>query len=302
MGPLAPLEAMIASDMEVRHDVEYLFPTGAKTASALENHYSVRGVRPALPQETAAIAVLHTSLQVSGLAAREEADSCLDAMLKPYYDHAGITIYHGNCRDVMEDLRTHWGEKPFDLMLTDPPYGLGKDGQTETIGGHGGRKAYKFLGWDADPTDNALLLALCLLSRQQIIWGGNYFRLPPHSKWLVWDKGQRINQSDGELAWTNMSGALRTFTLMTDGAVHPTQKPEALLQWCIAEADNPREVFDPFMGSGSTLIAAKRLGKRSVGIEREECYCEVAAERLQQDVLPFAEIIDTIQQQSLFSA
>jgi DNA modification methylase len=211
--------------------------------------------------------------------------------MNPYYEHAGITIYHGDCSEVVESFGLHWGEKLFDLLLTDPPYGIGNDGQKESNGAHGGRKAYEFRGWDAAPPPPPLLMALCALARVQIIWGGNYFSLPPTQKWLVWDKGQRINQSDGELAWTSMNGALRIFTLnrvelMLDGAVHPTQKPEVLMRWCMDQAGDPATVFDPFMGSGSTLVAAKRLGKLSVGIEREERYCEIAARRLQQEVLP----------------
>ncbi len=209
--------------------------------------------------------------------------------MKPYYEQDGVTIYHGDCAEVM----LQWGgpyTTCFDLLLTDPPYGLDKDGQRASKGEHGGRKAYEFMGWDGEPADSGLLMNLVSLAKVSIIWGGNYFGLPASDKWLVWDKGQRINQSDCELAWTNMRGALRVYTLnrvelMKDGAVHPTQKPEQLMRWCIDQAGDPVSVFDPFMGSGSTLVAAKRIGKRAVGIEREERYCEIAARRLAQGVL-----------------
>jgi len=135
-------------------------------------------------------------------------------------------------------------------------------------------------------------------SKEQIIWGGNYFApyLPSSMGWLVWDKGQRINQSDGELAFTSLNKALRIYTLnrvelMLDGAEHPTQKPEALMRWCIQQADYwdcPQTILDPFMGSGTTLRAAKDLGRRAIGIEREERYCEVAVKRLRQEVLEFS--------------
>jgi len=211
--------------------------------------------------------------------------------MKPYYEHAGITIYHGDCSEVVESFGLHWGEKPFDLLLTDPPYGIGRDGMKQSTGSHGGRKAYEFHGWDNEPPLMSLLMALCAVTKTQIVWGGNYFSLPPTQKWLVWDKGQRIDQSDGELAWTSMSGALRIFTLnrvelMRDGAVHPTQKPEQLMRWCMQQAGDPATIFDPFMGSGSTLVAAKRIGKSATGIEREEKYCEIAAKRLSQEALP----------------
>jgi DNA modification methylase len=205
----------------------------------------------------------------------------------PYYERGGIVIYHGDCRVIAPQLGS------FDLLLTDPPYGIGKDGQKRTTGGHGGRKAYEFLNWDHVPPERWVLEMLLSKAEKHIIWGGNYFgdSLPPAMKWLVWDKGQRINQSDGELAWTSIGGALRICTLnrvelMKDGAVHPTQKPERLIKWCIDQADPAFTIFDPFAGSGTTAVVAKRLGKQATLIEREESYCEIAAKRLEQDILP----------------
>jgi site-specific DNA-methyltransferase (adenine-specific) len=134
-----------------------------------------------------------------------------------------------------------------------------------------------------------------LLSKasKHIVWGGNYFpeSLPTSMKWLVWDKGQRIDQSDGELAWTSLEGALRIFTLnraelMRDGAVHPTQKPKKLIRWCIEQAGAVQTILDPYAGSGTTGAVAKRLGMQAVLIERDEHYCEIAAKRLSQEVLP----------------
>ena len=209
--------------------------------------------------------------------------------MKPYYEdlQASIAIYKGNCLDVLPMLEIA------DLILTDPPYGIGKDGQKRSTGKHGGRKAYEFLGWDAKRPEAECFELILRKSKQAIIWGGNYFAdlLPPEDKWLVWDKEQRINQSDGELAWTNIGGALRIFPknrveLMRDIAVHPTQKPQVLMSWCIQLADNPMYIIDPFMGSGTTLRVAKDLGRKAIGIEIEERYCEIAAKRLSQEVLP----------------
>lgn len=209
--------------------------------------------------------------------------------MKPYYEADGITIYHGDCREIVP----HLGR--FDLLLTDPPYGIGKDGQKATTGGHGGRKAYEFKGWDQERPPGWLVQMLMESADLHVIWGGNYFAdlLPPAMKWFVWDKGQRINQSDGELAYTSLGGALRILTLnrvelAADGAEHPTQKPEKLIRWCISQADEVREVrtiLDPFAGSGTTGRAAKDLGKQATLIEREERYCEIAARRLSQCVL-----------------
>lgn len=209
-------------------------------------------------------------------------------MNTPYYQDEAVTIYHGDCAEILPQLGRS------DLLLTDPPYGIGKDGQSRTTGGHGGRKAYEFMGWDSvrPPAETFALLLAC--ASKHIIWGGNFFAdmLPASMKWLVWDKGQRINQSDGELAWTSFHGALRILTLnrvelMSDGAEHPTQKPLKLIQWCIMQAGDVQTIIDPFAGSGTTGRAAKNLGKTAVLIEREERYAEIAARRMQQEVLNF---------------
>jgi DNA modification methylase len=187
----------------------------------------------------------------------------------------------GDCFPVMRQLPN------VDAVLTDPPYGIGKDGQKRTTGGHGGRKAYDFKGWDAERPHADTFAEILKIAPAHIIWGGNYFAdlLPATGQWLVWDKGQRINQSDGELAWTNKHGALRIFTLnrvalMTDGAQHPTQKPVELMQWCLGFFRAGCTVLDPFMGSGTTGVACARRGFRFIGIEREEEYFEIAVKRL----------------------
>jgi DNA modification methylase len=121
------------------------------------------------------------------------------------------------------------------------------------------------------------------------MWGGNYFAdvLPPTSKWFVWDKGQRINQSDGELAWTSLPGALRIMTLnrvelMTDGAEHPTQKPVRLMEWTLEQVKASGTVLDPFMGSGTTGVACVRRGCSFIGIEREPSYFDIAVRRIEE--------------------
>lgn len=196
----------------------------------------------------------------------------------------------GDCRLCLGDMaRILPTLEYFDLCLTDPPYGIGRDGQIKTTGGNGGRKAYEHKGWDATRPMPAAFEAIFLRSRDQIIWGGNYFAdmLPARGKWLVWDKGQRINQSDGELAYTSRDGALRIMTMnrvaiMTDGAVHPTQKPVELMAWCLDQAPDCATVIDPFMGSGSTLVACAKRGLRATGIERDSDYFEIAVERVRK--------------------
>lgn len=196
----------------------------------------------------------------------------------------------GDCRLILGDCREVLPTLPrVDLVLTDPPYGIGRDGQKKTTGGNGGRKAYAFAGWDSEPPSPSTFNTILAAASAHCIWGGNYFadRLPTRGKWLVWDKGQRINQSDGELAYTSEDGALRIFTLnrvalMTDGAEHPTQKPVELMQWCLQHFPDSESVIDPFMGSGSTGVACVRMGRRFIGIERHEPYFDIACRRIEE--------------------
>lgn len=192
------------------------------------------------------------------------------------------TLYLGDCMDILPKL------PKVDAVITDPPYGINKDGQVRTTGRNGGRKAYEFLGWDVERPANEVFDAILNAAPLHCIWGGNYFAdlLPPTMRWLVWDKGQRINQSDGELAWTSQQKALRILTmnrveLMIDGAQHPTQKPVRLMTWCIEQLLMPRTILDPFMGSGTTGVAAMQIGSSFIGIEREPKYFEIACRRIE---------------------
>jgi DNA modification methylase len=209
------------------------------------------------------------------------------ANLTPFYQDEAVCIYHGDCREILPFLPKS------DLLLTDPPYGIGRDGKHQSTSSHGGHKGYEFMGWDVEPPDASTFALLLGASADYVIWGANYYpqHLQPSPGWLLWDKGQRIDQADGELAASSRGGPLRIFTLnrvaiAKDGAVHPTQKPEALMKWCIGFFPKARTVTDPFMGSGTTLVAAKRLGRKAIGIEREQAYCELAVERLRQSALP----------------
>lgn len=191
------------------------------------------------------------------------------------------TLYLGDCLEILPKL------PGVGAIVTDPPYGIGRDGQTESSGAHGGRKAYEHKGWDSARPPDELIRLLSSHCKAAVIWGGNYFAdvLPPTGKWLVWDKGQRINQSDGELAWTSLPGALRIMTmnrveLMLDGAEHPTQKPVRLMEWTIKQLGDHELIIDPFMGSGSTGVAAMNLGIPFIGIERDPSYFEIAVRRL----------------------
>lgn len=192
------------------------------------------------------------------------------------------TLYLGDCMDVLPTL------PKVDAVITDPPYGMQRDGKPKSTSSHGGHKGYEFMGWDAEAPCAEVFQAILRASELQIIWGANFYpqHLPPSMGWLFWDKGQRISQSDGELAFTNMQKALRVFTLnraaiAQDGAVHPTQKPLALMRWCIEQAGIPQTILDPFMGSGTTGVAAVQMGRKFIGIEREPKYFDIACKRIE---------------------
>lgn len=193
------------------------------------------------------------------------------------------TLYLGDCMEILPQI------EQVACVITDPPYGINKDGQKRTTGGNGGRKEHEFLGWDGERPCAEAFDMILRAGVKQIIWGGNYFAdlLPPTMKWLVWDKGQRINQSDGELAWTSEQSALRICTmnrveLLMDGTEHPTQKPVRLMAWCIEQMGTPKTIRDPFMGSGTTGVAATQLGCTFIGIEREPKYFDIACRRIEQ--------------------
>ena len=214
----------------------------------------------------------------------------------PYYQDDSCTIYNADCREILPLL------PKVDLVLTDPPYGIGRDKGMGDLGydGFGNRikrnpKQYVG-GWDAAeqrPESFSDVLGSASLA---IIWGGNYFseKLPQANKWLVWDKEQTMPSfSDCELAWTNLPGnAVKMFKYNGSGLmakernrVHPTQKPLELMRWCLGFAPNAQTILDPFMGSGTTLRAAKDLGRKAIGIEINKDYCEIAKKRLAQEVL-----------------
>lgn len=201
----------------------------------------------------------------------------------PYYSEDGITIYCDDCRKILPFL------DKFDLLLTDPPYGIGADKHEGPVE-HGWRQ-WNSTGWDSEKPPIWLLEMMRAAASEQIVWGGNYYSLPPSMGWLVWDKGQRdFSLADAELAWTSRDKAVRCFnysraSMMKESRVHPTQKPVPLMRWCLGLVPDAQTILDPFAGSGTTLVAAKLEGRKAVGIEINEKYCEIAANRLRQKVL-----------------
>jgi len=219
-------------------------------------------------------------------------------MIEPYYQQDGQTIYLGDCREILPTL------DKVDLVLTDPPYGIQvgkKISRYENGAMHGKslapKRDYGNSDWDDERPSNEVMELVVSVGNETVVWGGNYFRLPTSACWLVWDKMCHGNDfADVELAWTNFARAARIKQHLWSGCMrqgreprfHRTQKPRDVMRWCIELANNPQTILDPFMGSGTTLRAAKDLGRQAIGIEIEEKYCEIAANRLRQGVLQFS--------------
>ena len=210
--------------------------------------------------------------------------------MKPYYQSGCVTIYHGDCLEIFPRLGR------FDLLLTDPPYGIGESWKRNKERAHkvSGRDYGKFF-WDGCPIAQYLIDMLVSRCGRSVIFGGNYYTLPATRCWLVWDKlNGESDFADCELAWTNLDQAVRKIEHLWNGMMragnekrfHPTQKPLRVMQWALDQAgDEVTSVVDPFMGSGTTLVACQLKGIRCVGIEREERYIEVAISRLSQGSL-----------------
>jgi DNA modification methylase len=218
--------------------------------------------------------------------------------MKPYFEEDGITIYHGDCREILPTV----GDG---AIVSDPPYGMAWDGKVTRSRLSELKRGGKF-GTSAGPTRNygATIFgddapfdpAFMLPYGEVILWGFNHF--PQHlsrGTALVWlkryDDGFGSFLSDAEIAWMKGGHGVyckRDVSLQGESSqrAHPTQKPIDLMQWCIGFV-KAETILDPFMGSGSTLVAAKNLGRKAIGIEIEERYCEIAAKRLAQRVLAF---------------
>lgn len=216
--------------------------------------------------------------------------------MKPYYEDtkAGIVIYCGDCREILPQL------PKVDLVLTDPPYGMNWDTNSKRFTGGNdpqrrgkqGRNDFMPVIGDNEQFDPRPFIDL---AKDVILWGCNHFsKYLPVGTTLVWIKKYDAQfqsfLSDAELAW--MKGGCgvyckRDTTMFGESStrLHPTQKPVGIMQWCLLFADKAETILDPFMGSGTTLRAAKDLGRKAIGIEIEEKYCEIAARRLAQEVL-----------------
>jgi len=192
------------------------------------------------------------------------------------------TLYLGDCMDILPTLPNH------DLLLTDPPYGIGTG--AASVGS--GWRPWGAQEWDLVIANDAVQLALSKAA-VAIVWGGNYYPLPPSRCWLLWDKKQSdawYSTAHFEMAWTNMNKNAHAFRMSQVEAhtgmnkEHPSQKPLRLMSWCIDQAGGSGVVLDPFMGSGTTGVACAQLGKAFTGIERERKYFDIACKRIEQAV------------------
>lgn len=200
------------------------------------------------------------------------------------------TLYLGDCLEILPTLGK------VDAVVTDPPYGIdaGKGGHM-----HGGTASTKWQSakridygpqlWDSAVKQKEIDAAV-QLADSAIVFGGNYYDLPPTSCWLVWDKETNGSLADCELAWTNLPKAVRRIKYLWNGFArangeprgdHPTQKPLGVMEWCLSHVPDANVILDPFMGSGTTGVACARLGRRFIGIEIEPRYFDIACRRIE---------------------
>lgn len=204
------------------------------------------------------------------------------------------TLYLGDCMDILPTL------EKVDAVITDPPYGIGEsskkvlsrqrkeNGKSKALAD---QRDYGEFDWDQSPPDKDLIDAIIEKATWSALFGGNYFHLPPTTCWLVWDKLNGDNDfADCELAWTNWPKAVRRIQWRWNGMIrqgneeryHPTQKPLGVMKWVIDLCPKADVILDPFMGSGTTGMAAIQMGRKFVGIEREPKYFEMACKRIEQ--------------------
>jgi site-specific DNA-methyltransferase (adenine-specific) len=199
-----------------------------------------------------------------------------------------IKLLNIDCMEYMATCK----DKQFDLAIVDPPYGIGRSGQTETFTKNPKHKRKHFTdkGWDTETPASDYWNELFRVSKNQIVWGANYFTeyLPASMGWIFWDKGQDLSMSDGELAYTSFNKALRRVIInrgqlnAEGGTIHPTQKPVKLYKWLLKNYASPdMKIIDTHLGSGSSAIAAYDFGCDFVGCEIDKEYYEAALKRFE---------------------
>lgn len=223
----------------------------------------------------------------------------MSALPKPYYEHAGITIYYGDCREILPQLSIAG-------VVSDPPYGIALENHAA---GRERRLSTYFINGDDSALIGAWLTDWAAINGLPIVlfaspwkpWPGEWRNL------LVWDKGPAVGGGgdtrtcfkrtweliqtarNGELHLPRGESVLRYWVTPEESIIHVARKPESLMRYLLSALHAPDEIIcDPCCGSGSTIEAAKNLGRRAIGIEIEEKYCEIAAKRLSQEVFQFS--------------
>lgn len=214
--------------------------------------------------------------------------------MSPRVEKIGLaTLYLGDCREIAPTL-----PRPA-AVISDPPYGIGVDRAMAKTGGTkfgaalAEKRHYEATGWDDSPPPDEFMRWLGSASERVVLFGGNFFPLPPSRCWLVWDKRVNGDFADCELAWTNLNQPVRRIEWMWNGMLrkggeqrseHPTQKPVGVMRWCIEQAKVPAggAILDPYMGSGSTGVAAVQMRHPFVGIEIEPRYFDIACRRIEE--------------------
>jgi DNA modification methylase len=218
----------------------------------------------------------------------------------PYYEHAGITIYHGDCREIVPMLNA-------DVLVTDPPYGVSMGSQDHPSGKSPYASFDDTEGQVVDVVVPAVVTALGRVQRGAVLPGSRcaFFYPRPYeigavyfpagfgfSRWGFCCSQPILYYGKDPKPITRKEPNSVTCAETSEKNGHPCPKPLGLMRWLVARVSKPNEtVLDPFMGSGTTLLAAKDMGHRAIGIEIEERYCEIAAKRLSQEVLPFGELL-----------
>ncbi len=202
-------------------------------------------------------------------------------------------LIQGDCLEVMKQLGQWAASVDYDCIadavVTDPLYGIGdKWDRPDRFASCGGNLWTGNDKWDNSTQPEAINMAMCLANGKAIIWGGNYYDFPPSRGYLVWDKMQSgFSLADSELAWVSEPITPKTFRfaraqLACEGKIHPTQKPLGLMKWCLGFVPNAKTILDPFMGSGTTLVACAKMGRKGIGIELDPDYFDIACKRVEE--------------------
>jgi len=207
-----------------------------------------------------------------------------------------ITLYNMDCMELLRNTEDNY----YDLAIVDPPYGIGFDGEVKAMANNNSKKwdnakgkSYNRKEWDNKPPTKEYFNELIRVSKNQIIWGGNYFDLPQSSGWIFWDKGvaKEFTLSPGELAWTSYSKSIKKIDLLWAGfrkceitdRIHPTQKPVKLYEWLLQNyAKEGDKILDTHLGSGSIAIACNRLKYELTATELDTDYFKASVKRYKE--------------------